>query len=133
MNRSVENGIICRRVLVNAEITVSHKLERIKVFCIPDTFFNKAVFKNNKGFGVDCVNKFIIGNTCGVLNIEKSVIKSDFGFKGFGTCPMDCTLDFSAVGGITALCFGVVGAMKNGYIAVSVGLGGFLFRRGVLQ
>ena len=44
-------------VLINTEISLTHKLENGAGLCILKAAFNKAVFKNGERFGVKLVSK----------------------------------------------------------------------------
>ena len=105
---------------VNAEVAVTDKLERVERLGVHKLGGYKAILFHDERLGIYRRNKLVVGEGSRVLNIEQTVVKAHFCFYAVRTCPVNGTLDLSAVGAVAALCSRVVGAVNAGDLTVFV-------------
>ena len=126
---AVEHQMVGLGVLaVQAEVSLPHELKAVVQSGVGERRFEFRLF-DDQGIRVDEVQRvFAFGDVARIFQREEVVVKADFGIDGGGRIdPVDGAFDFSAVGGVAALCRRVVGAVDAGDIAAFVLFHAFAF------
>ena len=107
-------------LVVNAEIAVAHKLIAFRSRCACNILFSLTACENFKWIFVKIIEEVSVA-CIGIRNRKEVIVKSYFRIKTVVSVnPMDCASYLSAVGSISALCFGIILCINLNNIAVFI-------------